>query len=368
MEGRQLAGIFKKQLDRCVVSEQRLEHALQRAEQLVYLELLRADPDLSRLHLGQIEQIVDHLLQIARRAFDKAHLLHLLGCQIAVQPIHQQPCQRDDRVQRRTEFVRDVGEEFGFQLRGPAQIVRALVQLRVQCHDTPVGVFQFAVQQLQLFLASAQLLQRLEQLLVLLLDLLIRAFRRPLLQFPVQLANRTRGHEGVVGRKMLDHPHRGPQWLALDLEAVHQPPGTEQPDAHAGGRFIPPIEDLLEIRDAGSGIGNRHFQELRISQPDRELHFAVAGVAEGVAGNLRGCGRHADLVLVVQTELRGNFPGSLPCLDDIALGAQSKVENRNRRHGYAAFTTTTLASSRSRRKSRIRVPPITAGWRAMRPA
>ena len=46
-----------------VVRQQRLQHALERAEQLMHLETLGANLDLAGLHLRQIEQVVHHLLQ-----------------------------------------------------------------------------------------------------------------------------------------------------------------------------------------------------------------------------------------------------------------------------------------------------------------
>ncbi len=74
------------------------------------------------------------------------------GGQIAVDPVHQQPRQRNDGVQRRAKLMRDVGEKFRLQLRSPAQIIGALIQLGIEGHHAAVGVFQLAIQQLQLFL------------------------------------------------------------------------------------------------------------------------------------------------------------------------------------------------------------------------
>ena len=70
--------LFEDQFDRIVVRQQRLQHAFERAEEFLHFESLGADACLSGLDLGQIEQIVDHLLEVARRRLDEAHLLDLL--------------------------------------------------------------------------------------------------------------------------------------------------------------------------------------------------------------------------------------------------------------------------------------------------
>ena len=106
---------------------------------------------------------------------------------IAVDPVHQQAGKGDNRIQRRPKFVRDIGKEFGLQLRCAPQIVGALVQFRIERDDAAVGIFEFPVEQLQFFLARAQFLKRLQQFLILLFDLLVRTFGRSRLHLAAEI-------------------------------------------------------------------------------------------------------------------------------------------------------------------------------------
>ena len=76
---------------RRVAGQQRPQHAAQGAEQ-ARLPRIRPgrDHDLARLHLGQIEQIVDQLGEILRRFADEPDLLALLVAELAVGAVQQQ--------------------------------------------------------------------------------------------------------------------------------------------------------------------------------------------------------------------------------------------------------------------------------------
>ena len=87
----------------------------------------------------------------------KRDLLLLLGRQLAVDAVEQQPGEREDRVQRRAELVAHVGQEARLHLVGAAQVGRLLVELGVERDDAAVGVLQLAVEPLELVLALAQL-------------------------------------------------------------------------------------------------------------------------------------------------------------------------------------------------------------------
>ena len=88
--------------------------------------------------------------------------------------VEQHLRQRADRVERRAEFVAHVREEARLHFVGAAQVVRFLVEFRVQRDDAAVRVLELAVQLRQLFLALAQFGQRAQQFAVLLLHLLER--------------------------------------------------------------------------------------------------------------------------------------------------------------------------------------------------
>ena len=89
--------------------------------------------------------------------------------QLAVDAVEQQPRQRQDRVQRRAELVAHVREEARLHLVRAPQVLGLLVELGVQRDHAAVGVLELAVQPRQLVLPLPQLVERAQQLLVLLL-------------------------------------------------------------------------------------------------------------------------------------------------------------------------------------------------------
>ena len=122
---------------------------------------------LACLDLGEVEQVVHQLGQVLRRLADEADLRLLLGRQLAVAARQQQPRQRQDRVQRRAEFVAHVRQELRLQLVRAPQVIGALVQLGIQRDDAAVGVLQFLIEPLQILLARLQLLELQQDLLIL---------------------------------------------------------------------------------------------------------------------------------------------------------------------------------------------------------
>ena len=70
-----------------------------------------------------------------------------------------------------------VGQEFRFQLVGAPQVIGFFIQFRIERHDAAIGVFQFAVDPGQFRLPGADLLQRPEQFLILILQFLKRILR-----------------------------------------------------------------------------------------------------------------------------------------------------------------------------------------------
>ena len=99
-------------------------------------------------------------------------------------PVQQEAGKRQDRVQRRAELVAHVGEEARLQVRDPLQDLGILVQFGVEGDHAPIRLVQLAPVQLhELGLAISQLLQRADELLVLLLELVEEPLRGMLREF-----------------------------------------------------------------------------------------------------------------------------------------------------------------------------------------
>ncbi len=68
--------------------------------------------------------------------------------------------------------MRHVGEKAGLDLGGPAKVIGFLVELRVQSHDPAVGIFEFAIELIQLCLPFFEFSHRRQEFLVLSLNFL----------------------------------------------------------------------------------------------------------------------------------------------------------------------------------------------------
>jgi hypothetical protein len=112
------------------------------------------------------------------------------SCSSLVGAIEQQPRDAADRVQRRAKLVSHAGQKARLRFVCAAQRVGFLIELGIERHDTSVGIFQLPVEPQQLLLSLAHLLDRTQQLLVLLLYLLIRRLRRVGYQLVDQPCNR----------------------------------------------------------------------------------------------------------------------------------------------------------------------------------
>ena len=88
---------------------------------------------------------------------DIDNLLFLFRRQVSIGPSDQQLAQGCDGVQRGAEFVGEIGQKAGLEVRNPAQIIRILIKFRIQGNDAAVCVLQFAIEfgELILFLRSS---------------------------------------------------------------------------------------------------------------------------------------------------------------------------------------------------------------------
>ena len=80
-------------------------------ERLAQRERCDLELDLTRLDLGEVEHVVDQREQVVARREDVVEVLRLLLVDLAEQPLLQHLREADDRVQRRPELVRHVGQE-----------------------------------------------------------------------------------------------------------------------------------------------------------------------------------------------------------------------------------------------------------------
>jgi hypothetical protein len=80
-----------------------------------------------RLHLGEIEDVVDQGKQVRARREDGARVLDLLACQIALVVVGEQLGQYQQAVQRRAQLVRHVGEEFRLVAGAERELLRLLL-------------------------------------------------------------------------------------------------------------------------------------------------------------------------------------------------------------------------------------------------
>src|SRR5687767_299307 len=115
-------GIDGRQIDRHVlfqlhalVPDERQRRLDALLDDVVEVERLRAHLELARLDAREIEDAVDQLEQVATRVVHRLHVRLLPLGEVAVEAVEQDLGEADDRVQRRSQLVRHVGEELRLQ-------------------------------------------------------------------------------------------------------------------------------------------------------------------------------------------------------------------------------------------------------------
>ena len=245
-------------------------------------------------------------------------------------------------------------------------MIGLFIQLRVQRDDAAIGIFEFLVETFQLVLPLAQFFEHPQQFTVLLLDL-VHHVAWPLGGQAIdERRNLSWREQRRAAWQQLAHADDGADaGLRLDGELIHQPARADQAQAHAGRGSIASSEDFVEILDALTFVRDNDAEELRGRLPlDREMNLAAAGVAEGVARDLRHGGSDADLILVLEAEQLRDLARALARRHHVAF-----VLNRDHhdRDVHRPRTTATVASSRPRLKSRYSTPAIKAGLRSASP-
>ena len=149
------------------VAEVALDRLLQMREQ----QVLGFDGDRARLDLRQVENVADEIEQVGARPVNRLRELDLPRRQVAVRILGELLTQDQDAVQRRTQLVRHVREEFRLVPRREREFGGLFLQ-RAACQlDLLILAFHFGVllgEQLRLV---RQLFVRLLQLALLRLQL-----------------------------------------------------------------------------------------------------------------------------------------------------------------------------------------------------
>ena len=131
------------------------------------------------------------------------------------------------------------------------------------------------------------------------------------------------------GRQQLAHLHRRPVVRRrVDGEPVGQAPGADQADPEAGGRLIAPVEDLIEVRDAGPVVLHADEQVGLAVGHQLELDPAAVGVLHRVAGQLRDDRGEANLILAVESEVLGDLARPPPGEHDVLTASKLDTQQR----------------------------------------
>ena len=256
------------------------------------------DRDGAGLDLRQVENVADQVEQVGAGAVDGAGEFHLLGRQVAVRIVGELLTQDQDRVERRAQLVRHVGQEFGLVLRGERQ-------LRGLLFDRAAGLLDFLVLALHFDVAFGELLRLLLELLVglLQLSLLRLKFAGELLRLLQQAFGLHRGLDAVehdadaVGELLEEHHlqrgeggHRGELDHRLDLvleqhrqhdDVARHDLEQRRADRHRMGRHFGDQQTAL----VGGALADQAFAE---PQPLRMAVHAVVGIGRtAAAGWLR---------------------------------------------------------------------------------
>ena len=194
--------------DRC---ERDLDAVLQRAlahhhdaalERVLQRERRDLELDLPGLDLGQVEDVVDQRQQVVARGEDVLEVLRLLLVELAEELLAEHLREADDRVQRRPQLVRHVGQELRLVPARRLELAALLVQLG-ECRLELAGP---------------------------LLDLLLEA-RIGLLEPRRHAIELLRERSELVVARYLDRARR-----ARRSRSSPPPPGSTRSAARAGGR------------------------------------------------------------------------------------------------------------------------------------
>ena len=148
------------------------ERSRHHVEQVGEEHILGVDRNRAGLDLRQVENVADQIEQVGAGGMDGAGEFDLLGGQVALRVVGQLLAENEDRIERRAQFVRHVGQEFRLVFRGQRQFGRLLLQ-------RAPGLLDFLVLAFDLDVALGELLRLLLELLVGLLQFLLLRLHSP---------------------------------------------------------------------------------------------------------------------------------------------------------------------------------------------
>ncbi len=227
-----------------------------------------------------------------------------------------------------------VGEEFRFQLVGPAKMISLFIQLRVQRHHAAIGILQLPVERGSARLAGPESPPTPG---VIPGSGAAVPERRPVALARQRIRRRCAADVGLPNQ-------RARAWAAVfsarwscrapgvgfDLKLIHQTARAGDSQAHAGLRLISAIQNAVQIPNAWSGVG--HFDEKQLRRNaafNRDTPPAPAGIIERVAGNLGDGGGNTRLILAIEAQQTGDLPGALPGGHSIVFGTDADRKNAN---------------------------------------
>ncbi len=313
------------------------------ARQVLDRERIDVHDRLTGLDSREVEQVVDERKQRLGAVADVDDLTLLLLGQRSVGASEQQVAESQHRAQWRSQLVAHARQESRLGLAVAPQLLGTLVELGVQRHHTAVGFLELAVEARELLSARGQLLECAHQLLVLKLQFTGRIIDlgegERIGDFAELGRSRRRLHEPFG-----DRDHGPAPGLRRDLETVHQPARADDPQAHAGGRLVAAVEDVVEICDPWSLVADLDQELGLVHRVDRVGRPPAARVLKRVACELGHCSGHSGLVLRIESQQRRDLASALARDDDVLLALDRHGRNRPRH----ARATTAVASSRPR--------------------
>src|ERR1700691_1912056 len=144
---------------------------------------------------------------------------------------------------------------------------------------------------------------------------------------------------------------------------IQKPFGSFHSKSHSSLRDIFSTEDLVQIRNASATVPNRDQQHSLSAVFNFEIDGSAACILKGIPYNFRYRRRNTSLRLYVKLECSGDGACSLPGEHYVVLVANVHLEEFHS-HDIASerfLATSTVASSRSRVKSRYNIPAISRG-------
>src|SRR5262245_14180644 len=271
--------------------ERPLDDVAQRAEG----DLFGLDRDGARFDLRQVEDVVDEREKVGARRVDILREVDLLGGEVADGVLGELLAENQNRVERRAQLVRHVGQEFRLVLGGERELRGLFFERAPRLLDFLVLPFDFDVLLGELFRLRGQLLVRLLQLaltglqlerqLLRLLQQVLGAHRRfNRVQHDADrlgklLEERQVGRRERVERRQLDHR------FGLPFEQHRQDHDVLRVGAAEAG-----VNWRVVLRD----LGNQDALLFNRTLPDQALSdFDLLGlpVADGVTRQQRQFGR-----------------------------------------------------------------------------